>query len=159
MKTLILMRHAHARWDDDRWSDYERPLTPRGDQQAPHMGRRLAELGIQPDRVICSSAVRTHQTAQHVAGELGCPDRIQPEKRLYLCPISTWELAIERFPDEWSTIITIGHNDGLEQLISYLRLQPTHVPPAGLSIVRLEDWQSFSRSMTPASIEVWLPES
>lgn len=158
MKTLILMRHAHANWDHNRWPDFDRPLTPRGEEQAPRMGRRLAQLGVQPDKIVCSSAMRTRQTADFVATELGCPDRIQAESRLYLCPVSTWELAIDRFPEEWETIVAVGHNDGLEQLVSYLRQQPTHVPPAGLSIIQLPQWGGFDRAMVPESITTWLPE-
>lgn len=158
MKTLILMRHAHARWDEDRWPDFDRPLTPRGEEQAPRMGRRIAKLGVTSDKIVCSSAVRTRQTADYVAGELGCADRIVQESRLYLCPVSTWELAIERFPDEWNTVIAVGHNDGLEQLVSYLRRQPTHVPPAGVSIIQLEAWAGFDRSAVPESVTTWLPD-
>jgi phosphohistidine phosphatase len=158
MKTLILMRHAHANWDDNRWPDFDRPLTPRGEEQAPRMGQRLARHGIRPDKIICSSAVRTRQTAEHVAGELNCTDRIQAETRLYLCPVSTWELAIDRFPEEWNTIVAVGHNDGLEQLVSYLRQQPTHVPPAGVSIIQLPQWAGFDRTLAPESMETWNPE-
>lgn len=122
------------------------------------MGRRIAQLGIQPDKIVCSSAMRTRQTADFVAEELGCPDRIQAESRLYLCPVSTWELAIDRFPEEWETIVAVGHNDGLEQLVSYLRQQPTHVPPAGLSIIQLPQWGGFDRAMVPESITTWLPD-
>ena len=41
MRTLYLLRHAKSSWDDASLSDSERPLNPRGQRDAPRMGRAL----------------------------------------------------------------------------------------------------------------------
>ncbi len=60
---LILMRHAKSDWSGDNISDHDRPLNDRGIRDAPAMARWIAEVGLLPDRIFCSSAARTQQTA------------------------------------------------------------------------------------------------
>ncbi|MFD1692416.1 SixA phosphatase family protein [Azotobacter chroococcum] len=45
MKTLFLVRHAKASKDDPELPDQDRPLTERGENDAPKMGKRLAKRG------------------------------------------------------------------------------------------------------------------
>lgn len=158
MKTLILMRHAHAKWDDDRWSDFDRPLTPTGEAQAPQVGMKVAKHGVSPDRILCSSALRTQQTADYMANALEYEEPIQSNSRLYLCAVSVWEQTISNLNPDWDSVLLVGHNDGLEHLVSYLSRRHVHVPPAGLAMLQLEDWSGFHRSVQPISLEVWLPE-
>ena len=47
MKRLILLRHAKSDYPDGV-SDHERPLAPRGQRDAPRMGREIARRGLQP---------------------------------------------------------------------------------------------------------------
>lgn len=69
-KTLLLMRHAKSDWSADYESDHERPLNERGVRSARLMGRLLANLGLIPDIVIHSTAVRAGETAR-LAAEAG----------------------------------------------------------------------------------------
>ena len=158
MKTLILMRHAKATWDHDLWADFDRPLNPTGESDASRMGRRLARAEMLPDVMLCSSARRTTQTAELIALEVSCADRVQHKPDLYLCPVSVWEDLIHRFPEAWNCVLCIGHNNGIEDLVSHLRGQQTAMPTAGVAIVRLENWQGFDRSIQTVQVEVWRPE-
>jgi len=158
MKTLLLMRHAKATWDHDQWADFERPLNPTGEADASRMGRRLIQAEQKPDIILCSSARRTMQTAELVAEELGLVDQIQSKPELYLCPVSVWEDLIHRLSQAWSCVLCVGHNNGLEDLVSHLRRERTSMPTAGLAKVELESWSGFDRSSPPACIEVWEPE-
>ena len=158
MKTLILMRHAKATWDHDQWADFDRPLNPHGEADAPRMGRRLIQADLKPDLILCSSARRTTQTADLVAAELRSPDLIQHKPELYLCPVSVWEDLIHRLPETWNCVLCIGHNNGLEDLVSHLQRRRTAMPTAGMAIVSLGSWHGFDRSEKPEQIEVWHPE-
>jgi len=62
MLTLSLLRHAKSSWSNPSLPDEKRPLATRGVSDAPLMGRAMAERGIDPDVVLCSSARRTRDT-------------------------------------------------------------------------------------------------
>ena len=48
MKTLLIMRHAKSSWDDSGVADHDRPLTARGERDAPRMGKLLRREGVVP---------------------------------------------------------------------------------------------------------------
>jgi phosphohistidine phosphatase len=74
---LYLLRHADAgnptSW---RGSDSDRPLSPRGNEQAARLGDLLARIGFRPDAILTSPKLRAEQTAVIVAGALGLEARI-----------------------------------------------------------------------------------
>ena len=81
MHTLHLLRHAKSSWDDETLDDHERPLAPRGVRDARRMGAYLRDLPVQPQLVLCSSAVRTRQTLELI--ELDGDQDVQFEDGLY----------------------------------------------------------------------------
>lgn len=122
MLTLILLRHAKSSWDDPGLDDFDRPLAKRGRKAAPEVGSALARMGLRPDLVLCSTAVRTRQTLEIVLDELGPPaPRVIFDERLYM---ATSDRLIKRLhavgADETgalpSTVMMVGHNPGLEEL-------------------------------------------
>ncbi|MCP3982351.1 MAG: histidine phosphatase family protein [bacterium] len=62
MKSVFLLRHAKSDWDADYERDHERPLSARGRAAAALMGRYLAVMQQEPDRIASSSAVRARDT-------------------------------------------------------------------------------------------------
>ena len=60
--TLLLIRHAKADRGDAALPDHDRPLARRGRDDAPRMGRWIADQGFAPDEVLCSDADRTRET-------------------------------------------------------------------------------------------------
>jgi phosphohistidine phosphatase len=75
-RTLILIRHAKSDWDDPALSDHDRPLNARGQRSAPRIGAWLAEQGVTPDAVLCSTALRTRETWDGIATQL--PEAPEP---------------------------------------------------------------------------------
>ena len=59
---LLLLRHAKSSWRQADLEDHQRPLNKRGLAAAKRMGLYLAEAGLRPDRVLCSTALRTRET-------------------------------------------------------------------------------------------------
>lgn len=59
---LVIMRHAKAEPFGGDKPDRERELTDKGLKQAKIVGKGLESLNLIPERISCSTAVRTRQT-------------------------------------------------------------------------------------------------
>src|SRR3954454_19984281 len=59
---LWLLRHAKSSWSDQGLPDEDRPLAPRGEKAADRMRNYIAAEGLEPQLVLCSSAMRARQT-------------------------------------------------------------------------------------------------
>ena len=91
MKTLVIVRHAKSSWSSTELADHERPLNSRGLSDAPMMGMRLKERGVQPDIIIASTAHRAMQTASLLALALGYDEQaIESEAMLYAASPAAW---------------------------------------------------------------------
>ena len=136
---LIVMRHAKSDWAAGDGSDFERPLNRRGRNDAFRMGRWLRGLNLAPTCIKSSPARRTVQTAEIAARALnGLP--IIYESTLYLADFKELTEITARPPSDcW---ILLGHNPGLEMLVSFL--DP-----------KLDSQPKFSKLMPTASIYVF----
>ena len=111
MKTLLLVRHAKSSWDHPGVDDHDRPLNARGRRDAPEMGRRLAERGLVPDRILSSTALRARTTAQLIAEGLGFDvDRIILDERLYAASADEVLRVIGEIDGDVGTAMVVGHN-------------------------------------------------
>mgnify|MGYP003930315221 FL=1 len=138
MKALILARHAKSSWKDRGLPDRLRPLNKRGRRDAPIMGRRLAEQGVEVECILSSPATRALATAEAMAEELGYSwDEIVADERLYHAD-SAGILAVIEEQDDWiDSLMLVGHNPGLTALAGYLsRLDFDNVPTAGVVDLR-----------------------
>lgn len=154
MKTLLLLRHAKSAWPDGV-DDHDRPLAERGRCDAPRMGAYMAEVGLEPDVALVSSARRTQGTWALVAPILGkaCPS--QTVASIYEAEPAAILAAIHAAPQESATLLVIGHNPGFEDLAAMLapagdvdtlaRLR-TKYPTAGLAVIRfdIERWADIA---------------
>lgn len=118
---LWLLRHAKAADDPPPGgSDHERPLAPRGRRDAAALGRRLGagDLGFGavdlPDLVLTSSAARTVETAQLVAGAHGVP--IDRRRRLYYGSPDDVLAEIRTIDDGVRSLMVVGHNPATHSL-------------------------------------------
>ena len=64
MLRLILVRHAKSAWDDPGLTDFDRPLARRGLEAAAWIGDTLAQRGLLPERIVCSTSRRTRETLE-----------------------------------------------------------------------------------------------
>ena len=130
MPELLLLRHAKSDWKDNRLDDHDRPLAPRGLRAASRVGRFLREKGLEPDLVLCSTALRARETLDLVLTALASKPEISYLKTLYLAPPSRLLDILRRQNPETGRILLIGHNPGLERLALGLA-QDTAGPQAG----------------------------
>ncbi len=130
MKTLTLLRHAKSDWSDTVTRDVDRPLNGRGERAAQTMGAWTAQQALVFDRVLASPAARVVDTLTHFRAACpACPEPIW-DRRLYLAAAPTLIDIIQETPSEIESLILVGHNPGLEELILDL------VPDDGLSALR-----------------------
>ncbi|TWT64685.1 SixA phosphatase family protein [Allorhodopirellula solitaria] len=172
---LLLMRHAKSDWSDGDLTDHNRPLNDRGLRDAPTMARWLAESGVLPDQILCSSAARTQQTAalmqsywENTKQETA---KLQVLPQLYLSPAETILETVQElgagFGDADAqkprTILVLAHNPGISHAASSLLGHPTGLPTAALVVLQclVSGWAEPLTSentqliveMTPKSIQ------
>ena len=70
MPELLILRHAKSAWDTDAPTDFDRPLSARGERDRWRMAGWLADEGLCPDEVVTSSALRARATAEAVVEAL-----------------------------------------------------------------------------------------
>ena len=110
---LILMRHAKSAWDDPLASDIDRKLNARGRRSAQLIAKWLEEHDHIPDTVLASSAARTLETWERMAGHTpGTPHLISSPK-LYLAgpDVILGALRDQSAP----SILLICHNPGIAE--------------------------------------------
>ncbi len=116
MRTLILFRHAKAVRAHEADSDEARVLTARGRREAALAGAAMEDAGLKPTLALVSSSHRTRETAEHGLQNFKLETRI--EKALYhASPEGIWD-AFSAADSE--TVVVVGHNPGLGELVSTL---------------------------------------
>jgi len=117
VRRLTLVRHGQADWKGTSFPDFERPLNRRGVAEASAIGRRLNERGLRPDLIVTSPAVRTSQTAEALARELGVGARlVRRLEPLYLAPAEELLRVVAETGPRISHLLIVGHNPGLTDL-------------------------------------------
>lgn len=130
MKILGLFRHAKSDWNDARLRDFDRPLNERGRRGAAVMGRYIAEHGAKWYRIVSSPAVRAAQTVEIAAQAAGTNPAIIWDRRVYLASSASLLDLLRDQAGDPPSILMVGHNPGLEDLIFDL------VPDDGSSPLR-----------------------
>ncbi|MFI4936673.1 MAG: SixA phosphatase family protein [Caulobacterales bacterium] len=127
MRRLILFRHAKAEPRAAGGDDFDRPLAPRGRDDAALMGRVLAAEGLIPDLALVSSARRTAETwtcARDSFPHAG----VELRRELYNAgPEAIWD-EVRQAADEGETLMVIGHNPGLHELAVELLIDASASP-------------------------------
>jgi len=148
MLTLLLLRHAKSSWDAPALADFDRPLAKRGIKSAPLMGRAIADLGLRPELILCSSAARTLETLALALPEMGnIAAKIINDEAIYMATPETLISLLRRLPegpDMPRTVMVVGHNPGLEELADELvgsgdeaarELMADKFPTAALAVI------------------------
>lgn len=147
---LLLLRHADAL--DYAPSDRERPLSPKGRQQAALVAEFLAGYRVRPTLLLSSSAKRTMETATALAVVLGLS--VTPCD--WALPGMTPEEAVEEFAllSQAPCILLVGHQPDLGDLAASLlgrpRTQHLNFEKASLAHLSMHAGQ-------PAILEAFIP--
>ena len=160
MKTLLLLRHAKSSWNDPALEDHKRPLNTRGRRDAPRMGELVRQYGLIPDVVLSSDAVRARLTAEAVAEAARYAGEILLDPHLYMaCPADILSL-LPTVRENAETVMIVGHNPGLEQLVEQLTGERHDLPTAALAQIGLpiDQWRDLTLSTRVTLVGLWRPE-
>lgn len=116
LRRLVVLRHAKSAWPDGV-ADHERPLAPRGRRDAPVAGRMLADADCLPDLALCSTAARARATWELASAQWGTPPPVRHDPRLYAADVHDLLAVVHEVPPEVGTLLLVGHNPGLEELV------------------------------------------
>jgi len=130
VKTLALFRHAKSDWSDARARDFDRPLNERGIKGAQVMGRFIRDGGWRFDRLLASPAVRVAETIEQASTAWGHGFPVEWDRRIYLASSATLMDLLREVEGDPASILMVGHNPSLEDLIFDL------VPDDGSSPLR-----------------------
>jgi phosphohistidine phosphatase len=153
-RELLILRHAKSDWDSKAASDFERPLSRRGKNDAPKIGAWLYREGLVPDYVVSSPAQRARQTAVKVCKALEIEkERIVWDTDIYEASLAALLDVLGRCPGASSIALLVGHNPGLETLVRHLSgddlAAPADgklLPTGGLARLEMPDgWDRLAR--------------
>jgi phosphohistidine phosphatase len=135
--TLTLLRHAKSSWDDAIPRDFDRPLNKRGEKAAMLMGVWVKREGLVFDHVLASPAVRVIDTIDQFVKGTG--ERIDAnwDRRIYLASSATLMDVLRDQSDEYKSVLMVGHNPGMEDLVFDI------VPDDGSSPLRELVWEKY----------------
>lgn len=128
MNQLFLLRHGvavpHGAPD---FADDNRPLTPEGERRVRSVGRALKRLKVRPDRIATSPLPRAHRTAEIVAEAMGRTKLIEVVDDLRAgrdaASIAEWLTTRTE-----SSLLVVGHNPSLSDLLALLVHGPDAIP-------------------------------
>lgn len=160
MKTLLILRHAKSSWNNARLTDHERPLNSRGRRDAPRMGRLLRDEELVPDLILSSSAERAFATAELVALSCDYEHEIVVTRDLYHATPEDYVEALHEVGGESGVVLVVGHNPGVEELVTYLTDEQERMSTAALAQVTLpiQRWQELGDGVEGALENLWRPK-
>lgn len=167
MRTLSLLRHAKSSWDNPALDDHERPLTKRGTKAAVDMAKFMTREGLAPDRVLCSTAVRTRATLALMIARLRQPHPdVLYDDALYLATPQVLLDHIRETPASIESLLIVGHNPGLHALALSLIGSGDHkaiatlakgFPTAALATftIKADSWATVKPASGHLSHTIW----
>lgn len=124
MKTLYLLRHAHAEPHGTSFSDFDRPLDARGHTEAEAVATYLQSKKITFDYIMCSAALRTVETLEPLRPVIET-ESIEISENFYNSSDELILKHLQRISDAWQKVLYIGHNPG----IAFTALKLTKIFP------------------------------
>jgi phosphohistidine phosphatase len=160
VKRLLVLRHAKSSWADSSLDDWQRPLNDRGRRDAPRVGAWLRDRSLVPDLIVTSDAIRARETAEAVATAAAYTCEIVVEPSLYHATPADAIAVLKSISNQTArTVLIVGHNPGLEDLVS--RLSGEHHDLVTAAIVELavpiDRWSEFDATIAATIGETWQP--
>jgi len=119
MKKLILIRHAKSEWENQT-SDFDRPIKESGIKKSLIVAAELKQkLDFNLDKIYCSSAMRTKETAEIFMMQLNPDYIVKFEEDLYTFNLNELTEFIRNIPNKYNNVMIFGHNEGLTDFINH----------------------------------------
>lgn len=144
---LVLWRHAEAHEWTQGCDDMARPLTARGERQAARMATWLDRQLPENTRIFASPACRAEQTASALDRKFKVRPGLGP-----MCGVSDL-LELVQWPDAKGTLLVVGHQPTLGQVIAQLiglKLAECPVRKGSVWWLRNRQRETFSQTVVVA---------
>lgn len=137
MKTLLVLRHAKSSWKHPV-EDHDRPLKKRGKRDAARLGAVLRKRGMLPDLIYSSTARRARDTAERVADAAEYSGEFFDTPNLYFTTLDEQLELLGKLDDAYETVMIVGHNPAMEELVYRLTGRRLRMPTAALACLEFE---------------------
>lgn len=115
-KILTLLRHAKAETGSSTQDDKARGLTERGVKATEYIGRYMREKALSPDKVLCSSAIRTTETLMKIERVYNHTLPVEYSDKLYLASAGEILNVIASVDAGVHHLMVVAHNPGVHEL-------------------------------------------
>lgn len=125
------------------------------------MGRLVRDEALSPGLVVSSDATRARQTAEAMAAAAGYSGTILLDRRLYHADAASILAVVREVAEpDVETVMIVGHNPGLEELVASLTGQREELPTAALAQMALpiERWSDVGAATRGTLVRVWRPK-
>lgn len=146
MKRIALLRHGEAEYGKGQRGDFDRKLTSTGKYRLERLAEVLADRNFSFDLLLQSPAIRTRQTADILSQAISFKKKME-EKDYYLAKKDTWTEKLNALPDEYDSVLVVGHNPGLSTLLDYyVGDYFLNLSPGMMAVVEIEvdTWKAIS---------------
>jgi phosphohistidine phosphatase len=146
MKNLLVLRHAKSSWENTALSDFDRPLNARGLETIQLIGQEMYSLNLNIDFVLSSPAKRAKQTAILAKESGGISCEINYDEKIYEASAMRLLHIVSEIDDKFESVLLVGHNPGLEELIRVLTGKIQVMPTATLAKngLNIEKWTEIT---------------
>lgn len=139
MPRLYLMRHGKA---ENTMPDFNRSLSRLGQDNVSNVAKVLSARTIKINQAIYSSASRAKETASLICEDLNIEAENQIEdKRIYNASVSELQAVISEIDESKESVLIVGHNPGLADLVLTLCTESIHLSAGNLAILYAESWK------------------
>jgi len=146
MKTLYIIRHAKSSLKDIALDDFQRPLSPRGRDDALLMANKLIELNLFPDLILSSPSKRTKCTLDIIANHLGYTKDIVFDNKIYESNMINLKNIVKNLDNKAKNVFLLGHNPGLNMLAEEFSGFLKNIATTGIVIIDFDcdSWSEIS---------------
>jgi phosphohistidine phosphatase len=159
MKSVLILRHAKSSWTHPELNDHDRPLNKRGKRDAPLIGELLKNEQLIPEYIISSNAKRADSTAKIVAKAAGYKGEIALNQSLYAARPAAYIDVLRHLSNEYARVLMVGHNPGLEELVSMLTGESHSLSTCSLVHIqlRVNKWTEMDNKTKGKLSGIWHP--
>ncbi len=141
------MRHGKAEGQVGGAKDISRQLIDLGKKRTAVVANELLKKNTIPQFIISSPADRALQTAQHLAEQLKLDNvEISINEDLYFKTVNDYFDALYAAPEEYNSILIVGHNPLVTHFANFFLSQKiTEMPTSGLIALQsaARTWPEF----------------
>jgi phosphohistidine phosphatase len=150
-KKIYIIRHAKSRYALSGESDFIRPLNITGFKDVQKMASRLHHINDTIDTILCSSALRTRETASRFCVSWKFDqNKIIYLDELYHASSETIFNTISQLDDKLRTAVIIAHNPGITDFVNQMNetFYVDDVPTCGVAGIEAacDEWKEFRES-------------